>query len=78
MSIECYNTKCNFHNKVDPFCDEIKCHCENGDGEDIIHKFRDGTFTKRKELTCFTCYGYTKCEWRDDSYSIGGDCLAEK
>jgi hypothetical protein len=25
MSIECFNSKCSKHNKIEPFCDEIEC-----------------------------------------------------
>ena len=63
MSIECYNTICNFHNKTEPFCEEAECHCMNGDPDEICCFFATVNVPiSKKELACYTCATMYKCE----------------
>ncbi len=51
----------------------------NGDGEFIIYENKQtDTLIKRKDLLCWKCAIYSSCEWRDNTYSTNGDCLADK
>ena len=71
MSIECYNTLCNFHNKIDNSCKEDECHCVNGDPEAIIYTYPyDPPYEmKVKQLVCHTCKTAHKCTaaWIDQN-----------
>jgi len=74
MSIECYNTLCNFHNKIEPFCEEVECHCINGDPEEPILFYRypppyEIPPLLKKNVVCYTCKTVHKCDfaWIDQN-----------